>query len=282
MVLSDLVTERLLVQTDGNPLALVELPMALSRDQLEGEAPLPVQLHLTGTVQRGFLDRCRRLPDDVQTLLLVAAADDSARLSVVRRAAATLGVDESAINVAEQARLLVTDRDTVRVRHPLVRSAIYQAATGHERRAAHRALAEALDGGDDADRQAWHWASSVEGPDPLVVEALLGAAPAPSVAAAGTQPARPTSERRSSRQTSRHAPRCSTRQPATPGRPGRPHDPGHCSSRLARLPRTGCSGRTSTGFEAASRSTWDPPIDAHRIFVDAARSGAADDPETSP
>ena len=100
--------------------------------QLAGTASIPAQLELTEHVQRVFLDRCRRLPTQVQTLLLVAAADDSGRLGVVGRAAARLGVPEAALLEAERAGLLVTERDTVRVRHPLVRSALYQAALAEE------------------------------------------------------------------------------------------------------------------------------------------------------
>ena len=277
--LSDLVTEQLLVHTDGNPLALVELPMTLSRDQLQGEAPLPVQLHLTDAVQRVFLDRCRRLPEPVQTLLLVAAADDSSSLSVVRRAAAALGVDESAINVAEQARLLVTDRDTVHVRHPLVRSAVYQAATGHERRAAHRAIAEALVGGDDADRQAWHWASSVEGPDPLVVDALLGAAA--RAERRGGRAAASAAYERAAELTADEDARAerlyaSARNAWEAGEAARSRTlliqaREATEDRLLRADIDRMRGRIEVHLGSA--------IDAHRVFVDAARSVAADDAE---
>jgi DNA-binding CsgD family transcriptional regulator/tetratricopeptide (TPR) repeat protein len=170
------VSAALLEQSGGNPLALLELPKVLTDDQLHGRAPLPAQLHLTDRVQRVFLDRCRRLPEQVQTLLLVTAADDTRQVAVVRRAAQALGVDEAAFAQAEHAGLLVSDGDTVHVRHPLVRSAMYQAATGQERRAAHQALADALDGPGDADRQAWHRAAAADGPDERVVTALQLAA----------------------------------------------------------------------------------------------------------
>jgi DNA-binding CsgD family transcriptional regulator len=168
------VAEALLAHTGGNPLALVELPAALTAAQLAGAAPIPEQLRLTDRVQRVFLDRCRRLPAQIQALLLVAAADDSGRLAVVRQAAGLLGIDPAALPEAERAGLLSTDRDTIVVRHPLVRSGVYQAATGHERRAAHRALAESLR--EDPDRQAWHQAAAADGPDPGVVAALERAA----------------------------------------------------------------------------------------------------------
>jgi DNA-binding CsgD family transcriptional regulator len=170
------VCAQLLTRAGGNPLALVELPTVLTPAQLRGTDPLPARLPLTAGVERAFLQRCRRLPEDVQTLLLVAAADDSGQLATVRHAAALLGAHASALAEAERSGLLVTDGDSVRVRHPVLRSALYQAATGMERREAHRALAEAHGGPGDADRQAWHRAAAAEGPDEDVVAALERAA----------------------------------------------------------------------------------------------------------
>jgi DNA-binding CsgD family transcriptional regulator/tetratricopeptide (TPR) repeat protein len=166
------VTERLVAETRGNPLALLELPEELSADQLAGSAPLPTQLHLSARVEQAFLDRSRGLPGPVQTVLLVAAADDTGDLGVVRRAASALGADGQALEGAAASRLLVLDTERVQVRHPLVRSALYQAATGEQRRSVHRALAEAVAGVGDTDREAWHRAAAAEGPDPQVVAAL--------------------------------------------------------------------------------------------------------------
>ena len=153
------VCEQLLTRAGGNPLALVELPTVLTPAQLSGTDPLPARLPLTAGIERVFLERCRRLPPGVQALLLVAAADDSGHLGTIRHAAALLGVDPSALAEAERSGLLVTEGDSVRVRHPVVRSAIYQAATGLERREVHRALAAALGAAGDPDRQAWHRAA---------------------------------------------------------------------------------------------------------------------------
>ncbi|MGA8993775.1 MAG: AAA family ATPase [Nocardioidaceae bacterium] len=166
------VTERLIAETGGNPLALVELPTALSGAQLDGTAPLPPQLMLTAGVERVFLDRSRRLTTGTQTLMLVAVADDTGLLATVQRAAATLGVGPDAVAEAERSRLLVVSGDTVTVRHPLVRSAVYQAATANERREAHRALADALDGVGEPDRATWHRAAAADGPDENLVAAL--------------------------------------------------------------------------------------------------------------
>ena len=166
------VTDRLLAETGGNPLALVELPTGLSDAQLGGSAPLPAQLMLTAGVERVFLDRSRRLTAAAQTLMLVAAADDTGQLATVQRAAATLGVGPDAVAEAERSGLLVISGDTVTVRHPLVRSAVYQAATANERREVHRALADALDSLEDSDRATWHRAAAADGPDENLVAAL--------------------------------------------------------------------------------------------------------------
>jgi DNA-binding CsgD family transcriptional regulator/tetratricopeptide (TPR) repeat protein len=166
------VTRRLIAETGGNPLALLELPTELTAAQLQGQSPLPAQLHLTARVEQVFLDRSRRLSADVQAMLLLAAADATGEAAVLRRAARSLGLDEDALAAAVESGLLVEDGPVVAVRHPLVRSAIYQAATGEGRRRAHRALAEALSGSGDPDRQTWHRAAAAEGPDDELVAAL--------------------------------------------------------------------------------------------------------------
>ncbi len=166
------VSDRLTEGTGGNPLALVELPSTLTKAQLVGSVPLPPQLLLTAGVERVFLDRCRRLPVAAQTLMLVAVTDDTGRLSTVQRAAAILGVDADVLALTERSGLLVIEGDSVRVRHPLVRSAVYQAATDVERRHAHRSLADALGEVGDRDRQTWHRAAAAAGPDEDLVAAL--------------------------------------------------------------------------------------------------------------
>jgi len=165
------VADRLVRDSGGNPLALLELPTALSAAQLSGAAPLPPQLALTADVERAYLDRCRRLSRPAQTLLLVAAADDSGQVGIVRAAAARCGARASAWAEAERSGLLTVRGDEVGVRHPLVRSAVYQAATSLDRRHAHRALAEALRDGDP-DRATWHRAIAADGPDRNTADAL--------------------------------------------------------------------------------------------------------------
>src|SRR4051794_9998200 len=164
------VRDSLVISTGGNPLALVELAGVLTADQLAGRAPLPVQLPLTGGVERGFLDRYRRLSEPAQRFLLVAAADDTGRLTVVRDAAELLGADDEALDEVERAGLLRVDGVGLALYHPLVRSAVYRAAPSAQRRVAHRALGDVL--GADADRRAWHLAAAVDRPDDMVVAAL--------------------------------------------------------------------------------------------------------------
>ena len=162
-------TRRLIVETRGNPLALLEL--AGEPDRGSEVRVLPAQLHLTAHVEQTFLDRSRRLPQPVQSVVLLAAADDTGDLDVLRHASAGLGV-EGRPGGRLDSGLLVGDTTSFSVRHPLVRSAVYQAATGEDRRRAHRALADALAGSGNTDREAWHRAFAAEGPDPEVVIAL--------------------------------------------------------------------------------------------------------------
>ena len=104
------VTERLIAESGGNPLALLELPTGLSVQQLGGSSPLPTQLHLTSRVEQAFLDRSRLLAPDVQSMLLLAAADDTGNLTVLRAAASTLGLGEQALEAAVASGLLLDRR----------------------------------------------------------------------------------------------------------------------------------------------------------------------------
>jgi DNA-binding CsgD family transcriptional regulator len=166
------VVAQLLAATGGNPLALAEVPQALSVEELGGRAPLPGRLPITATVERVFLDRARRLSPGAQTLLLVTAADDAAHVGTVASAAALLGVDAGALGELEGSGLLDVSAGELRLRHPLVRSAVYAAATDAERRAVHTALAAGLQGTDQSDRRAWHRAAAADGPDDAVVADL--------------------------------------------------------------------------------------------------------------
>jgi DNA-binding CsgD family transcriptional regulator len=176
--LAPAVAARLIAETGGNPLALVELPSALSAEQLAGIEQLPDTLPVTDGIESAFLDRFRRLDQAAQTVLLVASADASTRLGIVQDAARTLGVDPgtAALDGVERSGLLQVVGDRVEFRHPLVRSAIFQAATSSTRRDVHRALATALETTSDVERRAWHLAEAATGPDERVAAGLDDAA----------------------------------------------------------------------------------------------------------
>jgi DNA-binding CsgD family transcriptional regulator len=163
---------RLVEATGGHPLALLELPSTLSEAQLAGGEPLLTPLPVGARLERAFLARVRVLPEETQTLLLVAAADDTGELSTVLRAAALLDVGAEALDAAEAAQLVTLRDGLLELRHPLVRSAVYQGAPLSKRQTAHRALASVLEGDAEADRRAWHRAAASVGPDPAVVEEL--------------------------------------------------------------------------------------------------------------
>jgi DNA-binding CsgD family transcriptional regulator len=176
VALSPAVRERLVTEAEGNPLALLELSAGLSEAQLSGAEPLLAPIPVSARVERAFLARVRRLPEETQTLLLVAAADDTGELATVLQAAAELGAGAEALDAAVEAGLVQVRETQLGLRHPLVRSAVYQGATLSERQAAHRALASALEGEAEADRRAWHRAAASLEPDYSVVEELEQAA----------------------------------------------------------------------------------------------------------
>ena len=159
------VRDRLIQRANGNPLALVELPASLSEAQLSGREALPERLPLSPDVQALFLSRVRRLPEDTQRLLTVAAIDGTGLLAPVLAAAGTVGIDAAALDAAELSGLIEVDGSRFELKHPLVRSALYQASTSRDRRAAHLALADALADPSQADQRAWHRAAAALGPD---------------------------------------------------------------------------------------------------------------------
>jgi DNA-binding CsgD family transcriptional regulator len=169
------VRERLIAESAGNPLALVELPSALDAEQLGGQAPLTEPLPIGAGLEAAYLSRVRRLPGATQSLLLFAAAEDSGELAGILRAAASSEIERDALEPAERDGLVSVSDGRLVFRHPLVRSAIYQGATFVERQRAHRALADALDGAN-ADRRAWHRAAAAEGPDEEIARDLEASA----------------------------------------------------------------------------------------------------------
>src|SRR5947209_3232485 len=165
------VLERIVAETQGNPLALLELPRGLSPTQLAGGFGLPGTVPLSASIEEGYARRLARLPQDARRLLLVAAADPVGDPALVWRAAERLGIPESAAQTVESEDLLVLSPRVV-FRHPLVRSAVYGAAGLNERRDVHGALAEATDPQVDPDRRAWHRAQAAATPDEDVAAEL--------------------------------------------------------------------------------------------------------------
>jgi DNA-binding CsgD family transcriptional regulator len=170
------VRERLLVEAAGNPLALLELPAGLSDEQRAGTEALPDAIPLTARVQAAFAARVEGLPAATQTMLLVAAADDTGDVATVVSAAAELGVQAEALDPAEASGVVRTDGDSVTFRHPLVRAAVLDAATLAQRQRTHAALASVLHGEEHADRRVWHHALATLTADENVAAALEAAA----------------------------------------------------------------------------------------------------------
>jgi len=162
--LDEPVLERIVVETRGNPLALLELPRGLTPAQLAGGFGLPAAMPLSAQIEESFRRRLARMSRDARRLLLVAAADSTGDLALVWRAAQRLGIPESAAQTVEADGLL-TLSDGVVFRHPLVRSAVYRASRRDDRSEVHVALAEATDPDLDPDRRAWHRAQAAVVPD---------------------------------------------------------------------------------------------------------------------
>jgi DNA-binding CsgD family transcriptional regulator len=169
--LDDRVRDRIVAETRGNPLALLELPRGKSGPQLAGGFDLPAASDLPGRLEEHYLERIRALPDAAQRLVLLAAAEPLGDATLLWRAAEQIGVGASAVDLAHE-HALVDIGAEVRFRHPLVRSAAYRAASGAERRAMHQALADATDAEADPDRRAWHRALATAQPDEEVAAEL--------------------------------------------------------------------------------------------------------------
>jgi DNA-binding CsgD family transcriptional regulator len=156
---------RILALAQGNPLALAELPHALTAGQRAGEAPLPALLPLPGRLEAGFAARAQLLPEPSRLALLAAAlAPRARREDVLAAAGILLGTDPcpDVLDAALTGDLLEEGPDGLGFRHPLMRSAIQQAAGPAGRQAMHTALAQAMRGGDEA---LWHRARAAQAPD---------------------------------------------------------------------------------------------------------------------
>jgi DNA-binding CsgD family transcriptional regulator len=165
------VREQLLAETRGNPLALLELPRAVSPADIAGGFALPTVMPLRDRIEESFRQRLDSLTPATRSLLLVAAAEPTGSPALLWRAADSLGVPRAALTAALDASLIEVG---VRVlfRHPLVRSAVYRSALVSEQREIHRALATVTDPVTDPDRRAWHRALSTDWPDEEIARDL--------------------------------------------------------------------------------------------------------------
>lgn len=169
--LDERVAERIIGETRGNPLALLELPGATNTAQLAGGYALPLRDGVPGRIENHYLRQVRAMPEATRRLMLLAASDPVGDPVLLLHAAQALGVDWAVAEPAVAAGLLEIEVQ-VRFRHPLVRSAVYGASSPAERRAAHAALATAI-GYGDPDRRAWHRAHAIDTPDEIVARELV-------------------------------------------------------------------------------------------------------------
>jgi len=187
------VRDRIVAETNGNPLALLELPQAWSAAELaEGLSPGS----LVSRIEDGFVRRLQPLPADTRLLLLTAAAEPLGDATLLWRAAERLGLGADPATAAI-ASGLITFGQQVRFRHPLVRSAAYRMASPQDRQAVHQALADVTDAATDPDRRAWHRAQATARPDEEVAAELEQSAQGRRHAAASTRRPRSSSAPRS-------------------------------------------------------------------------------------
>jgi DNA-binding CsgD family transcriptional regulator len=165
------VARRVISESEGNPLALVEFSRGLAPSELAGDRSLPEPLALTGRLESLFSQRIHELPAAAQSFLLVAAAEPAGDAELLRDATDRLGVSASEIRPADLAAFLVLQPE-LRFRHPLIRSAVYSSVSVARRREAHAALAQVFASERDGDRRAWHLAGAATGPNERVADEL--------------------------------------------------------------------------------------------------------------
>ena len=170
-MLDERVRDRIIAETRGNPLTLLELPRGLSAAELAVGFGLADAQAIPGRIEESFMRRIAALGDDARRLLLLAAAEPLGDPGLLRQAAQRLGIATAASSQAENAGLLAIGA-RVTFHHPLVRSAAYRSAAVEDRQAVHLALAEVTDAAVDPDRRAWHLAGATTGPDEAVATEL--------------------------------------------------------------------------------------------------------------
>jgi DNA-binding CsgD family transcriptional regulator len=169
--LDERVAERIVAETGGNPLALLELPRGLASADLAAGFGSAGALPVSRLIQSSFLQRVRALPTETQALLVIAAAEPTGNPATLWRAGRQLGIGAEA-TAAAKADDLISIGTHVTFRHPLLRSAVYHDAPEELRRAAHGALGAVTDPDADPDRRVWHRAHSAAGADETVAQEL--------------------------------------------------------------------------------------------------------------
>jgi DNA-binding CsgD family transcriptional regulator len=166
------VAEELVVRTDGNPLALLEISTALTPEQMKGDTPLDPELAVPDAISCAFLRRVRDLSPGANRLLLFAAAEPTLDAEQGALLARSLGpADANALSELTWSGLLRMERDRLQPAHPLLAAAVYQSADPGTRRDAHRRLSALLEP-VDPDRAAWHLASATAEHDEVAASRL--------------------------------------------------------------------------------------------------------------
>jgi len=146
------VRNRIVTETRGNPLAILEAVVTLTDAELLGKTPITHPLAVGASLEQAFAQRLDGLPQDTRDALLIAAASDTGSAGEIARALTQAGLSPDALEPAERDGVITLSGERVEFRHPLVRSAAYHRHGPAERRAAHRALAVAA--GDGAGERA--------------------------------------------------------------------------------------------------------------------------------
>jgi hypothetical protein len=165
------ICDQIIMESHGNPLALLELPRAWNLADLAGGFGLPGRQPVAGRIEQSYVRRLQLLPSDTRLLVLTAAAEPLGDPVLLHHAAGTLGIDLGAASPAQDGGLLELG-GRVEFAHPLVRSAAYRSAAAADRRRVHQALAEATAAETDPDRRAWHRARAIQGADEEVAAEL--------------------------------------------------------------------------------------------------------------
>jgi DNA-binding CsgD family transcriptional regulator len=174
--LAPAVAREVLAVAAGNPLAIVELPRAMSGDERAGRAALPRPLRAGEAIAGAYRRRIEGLAPGPRSALTAAAVSVDGALGPLTSALGELGLARDDLVAAEEAGFLALEDERAMLRHPVLRPVLLELSAPAERRAAHRAIAAALDPERDLEQRAWHLAEAAVGPDPDVAEALEGAA----------------------------------------------------------------------------------------------------------